>query len=155
MTAIWHVTSCAGIDECQILNEITRVHVRGKRCRQDVSLTRQFKWSGLNGVTCQKTSSPATQKKSPIIFEKQRFINVFTTAPIVSSSSATYIESTPSQHIPLRSILVLFSRIRLGIPSGLLSSSFFTITLNEFLFCPVPNSRAAQLVFLDQYSVVV
>ena len=117
---------------------LASMFAKKKKCRQEVSLTRKYISSRLKGVTYQKLVSRLL-KKFPYFFENQRFITVFVTARLVSSSSATYIESTPSQHISLRAILVLFSHIRLGIPNGRLSSSFFKRTLNPFLFCPVLN----------------
>jgi hypothetical protein len=52
------------------------------------------------------------------------------------------VESNPhAQPISLRSILIPYSHLRLGLPRGLFPSSFPTKTLYTFLFFPcVPNA---------------
>jgi hypothetical protein len=61
---------------------------------------------------------------------------VFTRALHWSLSWAISIQSTPSHPISLRSILILSTHLRLGLPSGLFHSGFPTNILYAFLFSP-------------------
>jgi hypothetical protein len=51
-------------------------------------------------------------------------------------SWARSIQSITSHHISLRSILILFNHLRLGLPNGFLPSGFPTNILDAFLFSP-------------------
>jgi hypothetical protein len=46
-------------------------------------------------------------------------------------------QSNPSHPISLRSILILYTYLRLGLPSGLFPSRFHTNILYVFLFSPI------------------
>jgi hypothetical protein len=59
----------------------------------------------------------------------RRFITVFTQARHWTLSWASWIQFAPSIPISLRSILMLSSHLRLGLPSGLLPSGLPTKTL--------------------------
>jgi hypothetical protein len=61
---------------------------------------------------------------------------VFTRALHSSPSSARSIQSITSHPISLRSILILFTHLLLGLPSGLPPSGFPTNILYAFLFSP-------------------
>jgi hypothetical protein len=65
-------------------------------------------------------------KNSPAFYGTRRFNTVFTRALHWSLSWATSIQSTPSLPISLRSIWILSTQLRLGLPSGLLPSGFPT-----------------------------
>jgi hypothetical protein len=58
----------------------------------------------------------------PAYYGNRWFIAVCTRALHWSLSSARSIQSTPPHSLPLRSILILSTRIRLGPPSGLFPS---------------------------------
>jgi hypothetical protein len=58
-------------------------------------------------------------KNSPEFYGTRRFNTVFTIALNWSLSWAISIQSTPTHPISLRSILMLFTHLRLGLPSGL------------------------------------
>jgi hypothetical protein len=59
---------------------------------------------------------------------------MFARAFHVGLSWARSFQFIPSHHIPLRSILILSTHLRLGLPSGLLPSGFATNILYAFLF---------------------
>jgi hypothetical protein len=58
-------------------------------------------------------------KNFPTFYGTPRFITVFTRALHWSLSWARSVQSITPHHIPLRSILLLCSHLRLGLPSGL------------------------------------
>jgi hypothetical protein len=61
-------------------------------------------------------------KNFPAFYETRRFNAVFTRALHWSLSWAMPIQSAPSHPISQRSILILFTHLRLGLPSGLFPS---------------------------------
>jgi hypothetical protein len=65
----------------------------------------------------------ATQGIIPAFYGTRRFITVFTRAHHRSLSWPRSIQSIPSHPISLRSILILSTHLRLGLPSGLSSSA--------------------------------
>jgi hypothetical protein len=80
------------------------------------------------------TELPIVQplKNFPAFYGTRRFITVFKRALHLSLSWARSIQSITSHPISLRSILILFTHLRLGLPSGLLHSGFQTNILYWF-----------------------
>jgi hypothetical protein len=72
-------------------------------------------------------------KNFPTFYGARRFITVFTRALHWSLFSVRSIQSIPPHPISLRSILILFTHLRLGLPSGLFPSGFPTNILYAFL----------------------
>jgi len=72
-------------------------------------------------------------KKFPAFYGTQRFINVFTNVRNRSLSWARSIQSILPHPTSWRSILILSSNLRLGIPSGLFPSDFPTKTLHKLI----------------------
>ena len=75
-------------------------------------------------------------KKFPKFYRTRMFIPSFTSARHLSLSWATFIYSIPPHSITGRSILILFSHLRLGLPSGFFPSDFRTKTLYTPLLSP-------------------
>ena len=74
-------------------------------------------------------------KKFPAFYGTQRFIKTFTSAQHISPSSASFIQFIPPHSTFWRSNLILFSHLRLVLPSGL-PSGFTTKTLYMPLLSP-------------------
>ena len=100
-------------------------------------------------VLLEKLTGSQLVKEFPAFYGTRRFITAFTMPHHLSLSWARSIQSTPPHPTSLRSILILSSYLLLGLPSGLLPSSFPTITL----YTPHPSSIHAtcpvHLILLD------
>ena len=64
----------------------------------------------------------ASQKKFPALYGTRRFITAVTSARHLSLSWVSSIQSIPPHPTSWRSILILSSHLRLGLPSGLFPS---------------------------------
>jgi len=73
-------------------------------------------------VLLEKRNGLQLVKKFPAFYGTRRFIAIFTSARQLSLSWATSIQSMPSHPTSWRSILILSSHLRLGLPSGLFLS---------------------------------
>jgi hypothetical protein len=61
----------------------------------------------------------------------------------------------PSHLVSLRSILILSTYLRLGLPSGLFPSGFPTNILYEFLFSSIRATYPAHLILLDLIILII
>ena len=104
------------------------------------------KWST---VLPEKLTGSQLVKKFPVFYGTRRFITAFTCVRHLSLSWASSIQSTPRHPTPWRSILILSSHLRLGLPSGLLPSCFPTKTLYTPLPSPLRATCPAHLILLD------
>jgi hypothetical protein len=73
--------------------------------------------------------------------------------PIVSQ--IRWIQSIPPYRISLKPVSVLFSHLRLGLPSGLFPSSFRTKTLHAFLFSTMRATCPERLILLDLIILII
>jgi hypothetical protein len=90
----------------------------------------------------------------PAFYGTRRFITVFTRALHWSLSWARSIQSIPSHPISLRSILILSTHLRLGLPSGLLPSGFPVNILYASLFSPIGATCPAHLSLHIYYNLL-
>jgi len=88
-------------------------------------------------------------KKFPAFCETRRFTTAFTSARHPSLSWASSIQSMPPHPTSLRSILILFSHLRLGLPSGLFLSGFPTKNLYTPPLSTIRATCPTHLILLD------
>ena len=89
-------------------------------------------------VLLEKLTGLQLVKKFPAFHGTRRFITAFTSVRHLSLSWDSPIQSTYPHPISWRSILILSTHLRLGLPSGLLPSGFPTKTL----YTPSPRQYA-------------
>jgi hypothetical protein len=99
-------------------------------------------------VLLEKLTVTQLVKKFIAFYGTQRFTTVFI-ARHWSLMWARCIQSTTFHPISLRSILILFSHLRLGLPSSLYPSGFPTRTLYAFPISPMRLTCTAYLILPD------
>ena len=100
-------------------------------------------------VLLEKPTGSAANQEIPRIFGTRRFITVLTSARHLSLSWANSIQSSQPPPTSWRSILILSSNLRLGLPNGLFPSGFPTRTLCTPLPSPICTTCPAHLILLD------
>ena len=100
-------------------------------------------------VLLEKLTGLQLVEKFPAFYGTRRFITAFTTFRHPSLSWASPIQSTYPQPTSWRSILILSTHLRLGLPSSLFPRGFPTRTLYTPLSSPIQATCPAHLILLD------
>ena len=105
-----------------------------------------IRWSR---VLLEKLTVLQLVKKFPAFHGTRRFITVLTSVRHLSLSWANPIQSTYPHPTSWRSILILSTHLRLGLPSGLFPFGFPTKTLYTPMSSPIRATCPAHLILLD------
>ena len=100
-------------------------------------------------VLLEKLTGLQLVKKFPAFHRTRRFITALTSVRHLSLSWASPIQSIHPHPTSWRSILILSTQLRLGLPSGLLPSGFPSKTLYIPLSSPIRATCPAHLILLD------
>ena len=106
-------------------------------------------------VVLEKLASLQLVKKFPAFYITRRFLTALTSARHLSLSWASPIQFSYPNPTSWRSILILSSHLRLGLPSGLFHSGFPTSTLYTPLPSPIQATRPAHLIIYTCVCVCV
>ena len=87
--------------------------------------------------------------KFPTFHGTRRFITALTSVRHLSLSWASPIQSTYPHPTSWRSILIISTHLRLGLPSGLLPSGFPSKTLYTSLSSPIRATCPTHLILLE------
>ena len=91
----------------------------------------------------------AASQEIPTFHGTRRFITALTSVRHLSLSWVSPIQSIYQHPTSWRSILILSTHLRLGLPSGLFPSGFPTKNLYSPLFSPICATCTAYLILLD------
>ena len=100
-------------------------------------------------VLLEKLTGLQLVKKFPAFHRTWRFITALTSVCHLSLSWASPIQSIYPHPTSWRSILILSTHLRLGLPSGLFPSGFPTKTLYTTLSSPICATCPVHLILLD------
>ena len=100
-------------------------------------------------VVLEKLTGLQLVKKFPAFYGTRRFITALTSVRHLSLSCASPIPSTYPHPTSWRSILILSTHLRLGLPTGLFPSGFPIKTLYAPLSSPIRATCPAHLILLD------
>ena len=100
-------------------------------------------------VLLEKLTGLQLVKKLPAFHGTRTFITALTSVRHLSPSWASPIQSIYTHPTSWRSVLILSAHLRLGLPSGLLTSGFPTKTLYTPLSSPVCATCPTHLILLD------
>ena len=108
-----------------------------------------YSLSPLCRVLLEKLTGLQLVKRSPAFHGTRRFITALTSVHYLSLSWARPIQSIYPHPSSWRSILILSTHLRLGLPTGLFPSGFPTKTPYTHFSSPIHATCPAHLIRLD------
>jgi hypothetical protein len=130
----------------QAVNKLTsELNPSAQRCLPTYLLT----YSMEQSPSWEADQSSQLPKKFPAFYGTRRFFTVLTSARHPSISWANSLQSQWSPPTSWKSILILSSHLRLGLPNGLFPSGFPTNTLCTPLSSTISATCHAHLILLD------
>ena len=121
----------------------------------DISEPSTYLIAPWSRVLPDKLIFPQLVTKFSASYETRMFITTFTTHRHLSLSWSKSIQSMPLKPTSSRSTLILFSHLRLGLPSGLLSKSSPTETLYAPLQFRTHATCPTNLILLDVITRII
>ena len=115
--------------------------------------TNQLTITPCNRVLPQKLTGPQLLKKFPAFYVTRRFIAVSTSSRHLSLSWAREIQ--PPHPTSWRSILILSSHLRIGLPNGLFPSGLPTIILYAHFLSLIRATYPAHLIVFDFITQII
>ena len=115
----------------------------------DIEVRRTYLLTPCCKVLLEKLTVLQLVKKFPAFHGTRRSITALTSVRHVSLSWASPIQSIYPHPTSWRSVLILSTHLRLGLPSGLFPSCFPTNTLYTPLSSPIRATCPAHLILLD------
>ena len=113
---------------------------------QEFCISSTFTYSMVQSPSWEANWFPASQESSPHFYGTRRLITALTSVRHLSLSWASPIQSTYPHPTSWRSIPILSTHLRLGLPIGLFPSGFPTKTLYTPLSSPIRATCPAHLI---------
>ena len=135
--------------ECEFETRICMCSVHGQWNWVFLTYIHTYLLTPCNRVLLQKLSHFQLVKKFAAFYWTRKFITAVTSARHLSLSWAISNQSITTHPTPWRSVLILPSHLRLGLPSDLFPSGFPIKTLYTPLPSPIRAICPAHLILLD------
>ena len=139
----------AGFDPTVLASEQTETHDLDRVATRIGHENHTYLLTPWCRVLLEKLTGLQLVKKFPAFYGTRKFITALTSVRHISLSWASPIQSIYPHPTSWRSILILSTHLRLGLPSGFFPSGFPTKTLYAPLSSPIRATWPVHLILLD------